>query len=124
MTTVRMISDAKYTRPPKRITQARFWEMLEVLPPDDWQRFADHESFKLCEFDCGNVTGIYCRIGEEYWEMHDNYRMPHLAIVAACMYESAVSALEAEGLTRSDAQGVVDARQRVAIRAALAGDKP
>jgi hypothetical protein len=113
MATVRMIRDAAYTKPPKRITEARFMEMLCVLPPEDWQRFGAHESFKLCEYDEGNVTGIYCRIDNDYFELHDVYTMPHLAILAACMYEQSVSALEAEGLTRSDAQGVVDARQMV-----------
>lgn len=54
---------------PKRITRKRWWEMLEVLPPQNWQRskVCDFECFELCEHLSGRVTSIYCRWGKKYF---------------------------------------------------------
>lgn len=56
---------------PEPITEARFMEMLEVLPPQRWQRGENCESFELCEHTSGRVTAIFCRIGDRYFEFSD-----------------------------------------------------
>lgn len=56
---------------PQEITRERWWEMLEVLPPQRWQRAKGPpscESFELCEHTSGRVTSIFCRIGDKYFE--------------------------------------------------------
>ncbi len=53
---------------PEEISRDKWWEMLEVLPPQRWQRGHDCESFELMEHTSGRVTAIYVRIGEKYYE--------------------------------------------------------
>lgn len=76
--------DAHWLRPPVRITHERFIEMLEVLPPEDWQHHSGGESFKLSERTSGNVTMIFCRIGEDYYELQDRVTLTHAQILAKC----------------------------------------
>ena len=78
-------SDESYKQPPVEIDAERYNEMLEVLPPEQWHGIGEHtESFKLSERTSGNITAIFCRIGERYFEMQDSVFMKHAAIVAAC----------------------------------------
>jgi len=44
------------------ITEARFQEMLEILPPRKWRRGADLETFNMMEFQIGDVTDQFARI--------------------------------------------------------------
>lgn len=67
--------------PPKEITEERFWDMLEVLPPHDWKRTADGESFKMCERTSGDITAIFAKVDGRYWEMSDSITMPHEFII-------------------------------------------
>lgn len=76
--------DAAFRSPPVEITEERFWEMLEVLPPLSWIQRPGTESFKLEEFTCGKITQIFCRIGERYFELSDNVTLPHDVIVSRC----------------------------------------
>lgn len=75
-----------HRKPPVRITGERYNELLNVLPPEDWQHINGHtESFKLCERMTGAITLICARIGKvspEFWQMYDVYTMPHARIVA------------------------------------------
>ena len=81
-----------WRKPPTEITEARFWEMLCVLPPEGWEIRDDSESFKLCEYTSGAVTGIYARIGPvgqaRYFEMQDYFTLPHAVIVERCQAET------------------------------------
>src|SRR5574340_1594421 len=47
--------DARLTEPVE-IDKARFWEMLEILPPCRWVRGDSSESFHMSEHTTGNVT--------------------------------------------------------------------
>lgn len=67
--------------PAKRITRVRFWELLEVMYPEAWIQRGQTESFGLVEHWSGNVTTICCRIGDDYFEMRDDIRLSHDAIV-------------------------------------------
>ncbi len=76
--------EACFKSAPKEITEEQFFYALEVLPPDNWVRGDDCESFKMCERTTGSITGIYARIGRKFFQMYDSYRMKHAAIIAAC----------------------------------------
>ena len=41
---------AEFVTAPVEIDEARFVEMLEVLPPQDWQRHHNAETFKISEY--------------------------------------------------------------------------
>lgn len=62
---------------PKRVDEARWWDMLEVMYPRNWRRAQD-ESFELFAVDEPQTGDLYTwlvRIGEhgardvEYWEL-------------------------------------------------------
>lgn len=57
---------------PKQIDRDRFIDMLEVLPPCRWRRYADGvEWFHVSERLSGDVVAWFARVGETYWEMQD-----------------------------------------------------
>lgn len=54
---------------PHRVDEARFWEMLEVLPPEDWTRGDNFECFRVMEAQTADLYTWLVRLGNEYWEM-------------------------------------------------------
>lgn len=70
--------------PPEAITGQDFINALEVLPPLNWHREASSESFKMAELYSGDLTGIYCRIGEKFFYLVDRFSLPHAEIVRMC----------------------------------------
>ena len=62
---------------PVAISQARWHEMLGVLPPVDWQSTAAGDSFKLVERTAGTITAIFVRINERHFTFQDDIRTPH-----------------------------------------------
>ena len=73
-----------FIHPPQVVTEARFWEMLEVLPPVGWKTTEAGETFKLSERTSGLITAIFCRIGEKYFELSDKITLTHDEILAKC----------------------------------------
>lgn len=63
---------------PEEITEERWWEALEVLPPESWQNSGGGESFVMMEYYSGRITSIYVRIGKRYCTWHDVANLPHL----------------------------------------------
>jgi hypothetical protein len=74
----------KYVYGPIEITEERFTEMLEILPPVGWKRSAGSQSFKMSERMTGNLTAIFCEIGGRYFELCDDTRNSHEWIVRQC----------------------------------------
>ncbi|MCR4319791.1 MAG: DUF1419 domain-containing protein [Candidatus Brocadiaceae bacterium] len=66
------------------ITEDRFIEMLEVLPPINWVHENGSESFKISERTYGNITAIFARIGERYFELSDSIFLSHQQIMEKC----------------------------------------
>lgn len=62
---------------PVEITEDRFIEMLEILPPVHWVRHGVSESFKMSERTSGSITGIFARIGNRFFEMQNHISMSH-----------------------------------------------
>ena len=60
---------------PRQVSEARFWEMLEVLPPEDWIRGERFECFRVIEAQTADLytwmvaLGGAGHDGAEYWEM-------------------------------------------------------
>lgn len=75
---------AAFVRPPTRITAERFEEVLNVLPPVRWVRAGHEESFLMSEREAGSLTGIFCRIGEAFYNLTDECTLKHAEIVARC----------------------------------------
>lgn len=59
-------------QPPHKITEERFFYMLEVLPPCRWSTYRSMESFHVSEHLSGDVVSWFARLGaDEFWEMQD-----------------------------------------------------
>jgi hypothetical protein len=54
---------------PVEVSEAFYWEMLEVLPPSKWTRGHDTESFYICEALTGNLHERIARIGKQYYAL-------------------------------------------------------
>lgn len=65
--------DHYLSQPVKRITEERFFEMLEVLPPSYWRHIGGFECFQLCELTDGNITQAFGRLEGNYLEMYVVY---------------------------------------------------
>lgn len=57
---------ARYCTGPQRITQERYEEMLNVLPPENWQRGVGYSCFRLSERLSGAIASFFVRIGDRY----------------------------------------------------------
>lgn len=60
-------SEAYHTTPPVEITEARFMDALEDMPPGDFQRTYEVSSFYCVEFLSGDVTTHYVRLGHRFF---------------------------------------------------------
>ena len=84
----------------KEITEKRFDEMLNVLPPDNWINYSTNESFRICEDLTGELSNFYIRVFDgdfpNHKERYFTVVMPkftkhnHLISIAAKQYEMEV----------------------------------
>ena len=81
-------SESQWIGPVQEITRARYWDMLECLPPMRWKHFPDAETFYMSEFTSGNVTEHFCRIGHDpdarYFCKADRFTLPALDLLLLC----------------------------------------
>jgi hypothetical protein len=54
---------------PVEVSEAFYWEMLEVLPPCKWTRGADYETFYISEPLTGVLHEWIARIGKKYYAL-------------------------------------------------------
>jgi hypothetical protein len=68
-------------RPWEEISEARWIDQLEVLPPLDWCSTSAGETFKSSEMYSGKVTHIFARIRGRYFECRDYDWKKHADLV-------------------------------------------
>ena len=71
---------AEYCKPWREITKEQWWEMLEVLPPEKWQKVAGVEIFRMSEYTSGTVTGHYAMLGDRYFSANRDIRTEYADI--------------------------------------------
>lgn len=81
---VERIQYETYISAPKEITEERWYDMLDILPPMQWRKGCDTETFLLRETLTLDLHLIFCRIGARYFEMTDRRSLSHEQIVDAC----------------------------------------
>ena len=54
---------------PVEVSEAFYWEMLEVLPPCKWTRGQDYESFYVSEPLTGVLHEWIARVGKKYYAL-------------------------------------------------------
>ena len=65
-------SRARYCQGPERISQERYEEMLNVLPPENWQRGVGFSCFRLSERLSGAIASFFVRIGDSYYQINED----------------------------------------------------
>jgi hypothetical protein len=73
---------AAYCGPWQEITKEKWWDMLEVLPPEKWQTVAGVEIFRMCEYLTGNITAHYARLEDRYFVRNLPTSTPYSDIAA------------------------------------------
>jgi hypothetical protein len=69
--------ESLFVTAPIEIDQAQFYEMMGALPPKHWRNHGISESFQMIEHTSGNITAIFCRIENRYFEMQNQAGMSH-----------------------------------------------
>jgi hypothetical protein len=77
-------AELTYVRAPKEITAARYLEMLNILPPVDFDGSAVRQTFKMSELIDDDTATIFCHVNGRYFELQDNRRLTHREILAKC----------------------------------------
>lgn len=70
-------AEAPFISECEEISEDRFYEMLNILPPAGWKTDSDGESFKMCEYTSGRITAIFVRIGARFVTFSDRMSTPH-----------------------------------------------
>ncbi|HEY3591980.1 MAG TPA: hypothetical protein VGL07_18215 [Buttiauxella sp.] len=76
------LQNDKYRTPVTEITRERYIDQLEVLPPMDWCRSNNGESFKSMEMYAGDVTSIFVRTEGRFFEFRDVCTLSHAQVLA------------------------------------------
>ena len=71
---------ARYRSDLADVTEERFTDALNVLPPVGWTTHRGVESFRISERLWGNLTDIYVRLGDRYFKLTDDIRLPAATI--------------------------------------------
>ena len=58
----------KYCKGWSEIDRSRFWEMLEVLPPEKYTRGKDFSIFRMSEYETGSITNHFMQKWNKFYE--------------------------------------------------------
>lgn len=83
-------SRARYCRGPERISKERYEEMLNVLPPENWQRGVGFSCFRLSERLSGAIASFFVRIGDSYYQINADEDTDPGELFRACMDHDAL----------------------------------
>ena len=80
------------------ISEERFNDALNVLPPVGWTTRMGVESFRISERIWGNITDIYARLGDRYFLLSDDIRLsPGIVAERVAAFAAAHPAINAVG---------------------------
>tara|TARA_Y100001963_G_scaffold141737_1_gene210328 strand:- start:215 stop:682 length:468 start_codon:yes stop_codon:yes gene_type:complete len=64
---IQKINQAEYCKPWEEVSEQSWWDMFEILPPENYVNRGDWEMFRIQEYSTGNITAHYARIGKRYF---------------------------------------------------------
>jgi len=79
----------RYCTGPQRITQERYEELLNCLPPERWTRGVGYGSFRLSERLTGAIATFCVRIGDSFYSLNEHEDTSHAELFKACMAHDA-----------------------------------
>ena len=68
-------------KPLTEVTEERFDEMLNVLPPSKWRGGAGAQSFHLCEYLSGNIVLWLMELNGRYFQCQDVDSLTHVELM-------------------------------------------
>ncbi len=83
---------ARYRQDITEVNEAQFNDALNVLPPVGWTTRNGVESFRISERLWGNLTDIYARLGNRYFKLVDDIRLPAATIAERVAVYAAANA--------------------------------
>lgn len=103
---------AQYRKDVSEVTEERFHDALNVLPPVGWTTRQGVESFRFSERIWGSITDIYARLGDRYFVLSDDIRLsPAIVGERVAAYAVAHPALVAADRDGIEAQRPSDAER-------------
>lgn len=82
------VEDALCTEP-SEISEQRFLEMLNILPPLHWTRTSNGESFKIRERIQGDITSIFVHLNKRFFTFDDRVTLSHTDCCAKVFHSPA-----------------------------------
>ncbi len=80
----------RYRKDVSEVSEERFNDALNVLPPVGWTTRSGVESFRISERIWGSITDIYARLGDRYFVLSDDIRLsPAIVAERVAAYASA-----------------------------------
>lgn len=79
---MRSEEDASVITPWKEITEERYDEMLNVLPPEKWQTVDGVNIFRISEYYSGNITDHYAALFGKYFYRTCRTTTPYSVLAA------------------------------------------
>ena len=58
----------KYCRSWEEVTEDRYWEMLECLPPQMFKWFKGGNIFRMSEYQTGNITDHFMELDWKFYQ--------------------------------------------------------
>ena len=81
-TAIDAAAQVRYRKDVPEVSEARFMDALNVLPPVGWTTRGGVESFRISERLWGNITDIFAHCGKRYFTLTDDVRLPADVIAA------------------------------------------
>ena len=67
MKLIEQAQDAEFILPWEEITEERYEEMLNVLPPEKWQTVNGVSIFRMSEYYTSNITSHFAKFSDRYF---------------------------------------------------------
>lgn len=74
----------KLCKGPQRITEQRWWELLEVLYPARWEHLPDGEVFMMPECITSYLYTFGVRVGSDYFAITEDCRIKTADLIQQC----------------------------------------
>jgi hypothetical protein len=81
---INKLNEQRFNQPPSEITEKRWDEMLNIMPPMKWRSGCGAESFMICEATVSHFHSIFCKVGDRYFEMTGSKFLTHEEIAGRC----------------------------------------
>lgn len=75
----------RYCTGPHRISQERYEEALNCLPPERWIHGVGYASFRMSERISGTIATFYVRVGDSFYTLNEHQSTSHAELMQACM---------------------------------------